>query len=99
MSLASSDGLETAWESVWRVRGGVGGRGKGKKRDLEDPGIDLEFRVSFVLVLFIREKRTPVPPAFTQVRVHMCRCEAGAVCLVSPRLPSAAGAHVLTSTN
>ena len=39
MSLASSDGLETAWESVWRVRGGVGGRGKGKKR-LEDPGID-----------------------------------------------------------
>ena len=30
-----SDGLEMAWESLWKVRGDVGGRVVGKKKSFE----------------------------------------------------------------
>ena len=38
--IARLDGLEMAWKSLWKVRGDVGGRGRQKKRKLENPGID-----------------------------------------------------------
>ena len=66
-----TDGLEMAWESLWKVRGDVGGRVEGKKNGIcvTIPGIEPE-------PLSLGQSSAPPPGGAAAAGTHLLRTAA-----------------------